>query len=129
MVQMIEFDQIPPIDLVEMGERLRWARELVEPNRMRFARKMEMDHTTVRSYEIGLRSPNIAVLYRICHSLRISFDYLFYGSLSGVDGELAVLLAEQHPELRRHASGRGTSSKAATGSTSQAPTISASISV
>jgi transcriptional regulator with XRE-family HTH domain len=84
----------------QLGKRLKWARELVEPNRAEFARSLGVDHSTIRNIENGTRGPSVALLMTICHSLRISFEYLLQGELRGVDGELAALLSAHHPELR-----------------------------
>ncbi len=82
-----------------LGTRLKWARELVEPNRASFARSLDLDHSTIRNIENGTRSPSVILLMQICHSLRISVEYLLRGELRGVDGELAALLLAHHPEL------------------------------
>ena len=83
----------------QLGVRLKWARELVEPNRAEFARSVGVDVSTIRNIENGTRAPSVALLMQICHSLRISFEYLLHGELRGVDGELAALLSQHHPEL------------------------------
>lgn len=82
-----------------LGARLRWARELVEPNRYVFARKMGIDVTTIRNIENGTRNPTIWLLQRICHTLRIDLDYLVEGRLSGIDSELRTLLVQSHPSI------------------------------
>jgi transcriptional regulator with XRE-family HTH domain len=81
------------------GERILWARQIVEPNRMEFARKLGIDVTTARDIESGKRNPGVELLYALCHSLRISLDYIVKGSLYGVDRELAAQLVMDHPEL------------------------------
>lgn len=83
------------------GLRIRWARELVEPSRINFGRKLGVDHTTLRDIENGKASPGIELTHRICHALRISLHYIIDGTFIGVDPELALLLREAHPELRR----------------------------
>jgi transcriptional regulator with XRE-family HTH domain len=84
-----------------MGERILQAREIVEPNRSTFARAIGVDVATIRKIEDGTRVPSLFMLEHICHSLRISFDYVMDGSLNGVDPELAVLLIERYPQLRQ----------------------------
>jgi transcriptional regulator with XRE-family HTH domain len=83
----------------EIGKRIKWARELVEPNRAAFARLMGCDRTTLQKIEDGDRAPSIFNVLDIAHRLRVSPDYILTGSLRGVDGELAGLLAVHHPEL------------------------------
>jgi DNA-binding XRE family transcriptional regulator len=81
------------------GERIRWAREIVEPNRLDFARKLAVDVSTIRNIETGKTNPGLQLAQRICHSLRISLTYVVDGLLTGVDPELAALLVADHPEL------------------------------
>lgn len=84
-----------------LGARIQWARELVEPNRYAFARKLQVNVTTIAKIEDGTRNPSIWLLWRICHALRIDLDYVTQGWLNGVDPELAQLLKKYHPQLRR----------------------------
>ena len=81
------------------GLRIRWAREEVEPNRYEFARKLGVDATTIRNIENGKANPGMQLLHEMCHSLRISLDYIVDGRLIGIDPELAGLLVARHPEL------------------------------
>lgn len=106
-----------------IGKRVQWAREQVEPNRSEFARAIGVDVSTIRNIENGTRGASVALLQSICHSLRISFEYVLTGSLNGVDPVLARLLVAFHPELavaptaqpkrgsRRTGDRRGTSQK------------------
>lgn len=102
------------------GLRIRWAREIVEPSRIHFGRKLGVDHTTLRDIENGKASPGLELTHRLCHALRISLHYIIDGTFIGVDPELAFLLQEAHPELRRmktpdmQASTGGSGNKAAT---------------
>lgn len=86
----------------EVGQRIRWARELVEPNRAAFARLMGVDRTTLQKIEDGDRPPSIFNVIEIAHRLRVTCDYILTGSLRGVDGELAAMLVSVHPELMRN---------------------------
>jgi transcriptional regulator with XRE-family HTH domain len=83
----------------KIGERIRWARELVEPNRAAFAREMGVDRSTLQKIEDGDRAPSIFNVLDLSHRLRVSPDYILNGSLKGVDGEMAGLLVASHPEL------------------------------
>lgn len=89
----------------EIGKRIKWARELVEPNRAAFARAMGVDRSTLQKIEDGGRPPSIFNVLDIAHKLRVTPDYILKGTLKGVDGELAGLLVARHPEL---APGSGT---------------------
>ena len=86
----------------DMGERIRWARQLVEPNRAAFARILEVDRTTLHKIEDGERAPSVFLVAQLSHRLRVSTDYIILGTLRGVDGELAARLLDAHPELRGH---------------------------
>ena len=95
----------------DIGQRILWARELVEPNRSAFARLMGVDRTTLQKIEEGTRAPSVFNVLEISHRLRVSADYILDGSLAGVDRELAAMLIERHPELltgKRMATVRGT---------------------
>ena len=81
------------------GARILWAREIVEPNRPAFARKLGVDVTTIRNIEAGKTNPGIVLSQRIFHALRISLIYVVEGKLEGVDPELAAILVADHPEL------------------------------
>lgn len=81
------------------GLRIRWAREIVEPSRLQFARKLQVDVSTIRDIETGKTNPGIELAWRIFHAIRISLDYVVVGRFTGVDPELAALLVAAHPEL------------------------------
>ncbi len=85
-----------------IGQRIKWARELVEPNRAAFARAMGVDRSTLQKIEDGDRPPSIFNVLDIAHKLRVTPDYILKGTLKGVDGELAGLLVAHHPELAPH---------------------------
>jgi len=96
----------------DMGSRIRWARQLVEPNRAAFARKLQVGRTTLHKIEDGDRAPSVFLVAELSHKLLVSTDYIILGTLRGVDGEMAAKLLEAHPELRGH---RGTDGPASNG--------------
>ena len=98
-----------------IGARIKWARELVEPNRAAFARAMGVDKSTLQKIEDGDRPPSIFNVLDLAHRLRVTPNYILEGSLKEIDGELAGRLVSLHPEL---APGNG---KATDGGTSQMP--------
>jgi DNA-binding XRE family transcriptional regulator len=81
------------------GARILWAREIVEPNRTDFARKLGVDVTTIRNIEDGKTNPGLQLAHKIFHTLRISLIYVVEGKPEGVDPELAAILVADHPEL------------------------------
>lgn len=84
----------------EIGQRILWARELVEPNRAAFARGLGVDRSTIRKIETGERPPSIFAVLALSHQLRVTPDYILIGRMRDVDGELAAELGARHPELR-----------------------------
>ena len=93
-----------PYDLQEedaqrIGDRLRWVRELVDSTPTQLAADLGVDSSSVRHIENGIRLPSLRMLMVLCHVLRISPQYLLWGSLVGVEPELAARLKAEHPEL------------------------------
>ena len=86
-------------EVLAFGQRLLWVREMVTGNPTRLAADCGVDTSTIRYIERGMRMPSVPLLKMLCHVLRISPDYLLYGSLAGVDSELAAKLKAAHPEL------------------------------
>lgn len=82
-----------------VGARIKWARELVVPNRAEFARIMGVDRSTLVKIEDGSRPPSVFNVMDISHRLRVTADYILHGSLVGIDQELARELIRRHPEL------------------------------
>jgi transcriptional regulator with XRE-family HTH domain len=87
------------VDAVALGDRLRWAREMVSGGPTRLAADVGVDTSAIRHIERGARLPSLHLLQALCHVLRISPQYLLDGSLAGVDPELAAKLKAAHPEL------------------------------
>jgi transcriptional regulator with XRE-family HTH domain len=97
-----------------IGLRIRWARELLVPNRAEFARTLGVDRTTVQKIEQGKRPPSVFNVMEFAHALRVDPNYILLGSMRGIDGELAAALAAAHPELATQPSSREDTSGMAT---------------
>jgi DNA-binding XRE family transcriptional regulator len=82
-----------------IGQRVSWAREAHELNRQQLAKCVGTSRDAIHKIETGLRIPSVFLVQSLCHVLRISPQYLLWGSLQGVDEELAATLAVAHPEL------------------------------
>jgi DNA-binding XRE family transcriptional regulator len=98
-MQQFEHESIAEL-AATVGRHIRWARELVVPNRNMFAQRMGVDSSTIKHIEAGKRLPSLPLFMQLCQELKISPQYILQGQLAGVDGELAVLLASHHPELK-----------------------------
>ena len=83
----------------QIGVRVRWARELLDKTPTQLAAHMGVDASTLRHIETGIRLPSIHMLMSLCHVLRISPQYLLWGTLEGVEPELAATLKSRHPSL------------------------------
>lgn len=86
----------------KMGERLRWVREAMgNPSQDALTQQLDLGrHQTSWSlYERGLRWPDDFEAARLIAKLKITRAYLLEGSLEGVERELAIRLAANHPEL------------------------------
>jgi len=83
-----------------VGERIRWVRETVIPNRSEAARVLGIDPSTLAKIESGERPPSIFNVIEIANRFRVSTDFLLRGLLvARTDQELALTLAAKHPEL------------------------------
>ncbi len=79
---------------------MKWARELVEPNRSEAARVLGVDTSTLTKIEAGTRAPTIFLVIQYANRYRVSTDYLLRGQLKGrMDEEMMLKLAALHPEL------------------------------
>jgi|SRR5215831_13416222 len=83
-----------------IGERLRWAREMLGYSRVELAREIGVDPAFIGKIEAGQRIPSVFLVMSLCHVLHISPQYMLWGSVQGVEGELATKLLDEHPELR-----------------------------
>ena len=63
------------VDPVALGERLRWAREMVSGGPTRLAADVGVDTSAIRHIERGVRLPSLHLLQALCHVLRISPQY------------------------------------------------------
>ena len=84
-----------------IGTRLKWAREILGYSRSELARELGIDPAFVTKLEQGVRIPSVFLVMSLCHVLHISPQYLLWGSVQGVEGELATKLSAAHPELRK----------------------------
>jgi len=96
---MTSQDVVQKAEAQRIGRRITWAREALGYNRSELSRELGIDPAFVGKIETGLRIPSVFLVMSLCHVLHISPQYLLWGSLQGVDGELAAKLGGAHPEL------------------------------
>ena len=92
----------------EVGQRMAWVRSLVEPNRAKFARICGVDTSTLTKVEDGDRAASIFLIRDYANRLRVSADFLLFGTLIGIEPELERRLIAHHPELVLSPPGKGT---------------------
>jgi DNA-binding XRE family transcriptional regulator len=100
----------------DIGRRLLWAREALQLSHMELAIDVGVNEAAIRHIEKGRRGPSLPLIATLCHTLRITPQYLFYGDVRDIDPELRRALLVRHPELRtpsmpRPAGKRSSSSK------------------
>lgn len=84
----------------EIGRRFRWLREVMGLSQPELVESLGGIHQTTWSYyERGKRLPDQFAMVRLAAKLKVSVAYFLEGSLEGVDRDLAIRLAAQHPEL------------------------------
>lgn len=84
----------------EVGQRLRWVREIVAETQTAAAKQLGVDQSTFSGYEAGDRLLPTHIAMRACQAWGLTLDFLYRGSLSSeVRQDVAVRLAAAHPEL------------------------------
>jgi transcriptional regulator with XRE-family HTH domain len=95
---------IPDIEDFEqrwaMAQRIRWVRELREPDIEAAAEAMAVRPDILRHWELGLEQPSLRLLAEFAGRFNVSLDFLYSGRLIGVDPALESALLAYHPELR-----------------------------
>jgi transcriptional regulator with XRE-family HTH domain len=84
---------------VDIGRRMRWARELVVPTASDFAKLCGHDPSTLSKVEAGDRATSVFLLREYSNRLMCSADFFLFGTLGGIEPELERLLITHHPEL------------------------------
>lgn len=84
----------------DMGRRLRFVREALGLTTTELGADLGLDEAAIRHIEKGRRAPSVPLIATLCHVLRITPQYLFYGDIRDIDPELRDYLLQAHPELR-----------------------------
>ena len=82
---------------VEVGRRVRQAREAAGLTQERFAELIGISPQNVSCVERGLAGVSLTVLRRMCEILRVSSDFLLMGDGAGNDAEALTRRLEQLP--------------------------------
>ena len=101
----IRTDAPPPLTeaqrlAADIGRRLSWVREVLRLTPTELAVDLGIDEAAIRHIEKGRRGPSVPLIATLCHVLRITPQYLFYGDVRDIDPELRRSLLVRHPELR-----------------------------
>lgn len=80
-------------EAVEIGARLRRAREAQDIYQEQLAEAVGINRSLLSKLENGQRAPSVFLAMALIEALQISPQYLLWGSMQGVDGELAAKLA------------------------------------
>jgi transcriptional regulator with XRE-family HTH domain len=88
----------------DVGRRLKWVRQAMNMSQQQVADLLGIDRSSWALYERGQRLPDHYRVPVIAGRLRISVGYILSGSLDGVDRNLAIALASEHPQLARNTS-------------------------
>jgi transcriptional regulator with XRE-family HTH domain len=84
----------------QIGVRLRYVREALQLTTTELGADVGLDEAAIRHIEKGRRGPSVPLIATLCHLLRITPQYLFYGDVRDIDPELREALLQAHPELR-----------------------------
>lgn len=84
----------------EMGRRLQFVRKALGLTTTELAADLGLNEATIRYIEKGRRGPSVPLISTLCHLLKITPQYLFYGDVRDIDPELREVLVATHPELR-----------------------------
>ncbi len=82
---------------IEVGCRVRQAREAAGLTQERFAELIGVSPQNVSCVERGLAGVSLTVLRRICETLHVSSDALLWGRSGGNDAEILARRLEQLP--------------------------------
>lgn len=79
-----------------VGERLRWVREVLGMSQREFGRRAGLGSNTYNQVELGLKMPSIEMAIAICDAHGLTLDYIFRGDT----GDLKHSVAEGIKILR-----------------------------
>lgn len=87
-------------DLLVIGERLKFVRELADCSQEQVCEVIHVEQSTYSKWEKGKRVPNPLRVKEFCSRFRVSMDYIYNGRMGQTHPALAVRLLER-PDLLR----------------------------
>ena len=70
---------LQPLDLKEMGARVRRQREFLGYTREQLAEKLEVSPKFCSDIELGIKGVSLQTLCNLSHILKLSTDYILFG--------------------------------------------------
>jgi transcriptional regulator with XRE-family HTH domain len=82
-----------------MADRIRWVREMKEPDIEKVAVAMGLDVTHWLRIEAGLERPTLSKLSEFAYRFSVSIDFLFAGRIREPDRDFLSAVLRRHPTL------------------------------
>lgn len=91
----------PPLSptAVGAGARIAALRKIADITQERLAALLHVTQSTIAKWETGERMADPDRMTTICSRFKVTMDFLYRGRLEGVPRDLALVLAQRHPEL------------------------------
>lgn len=81
------------------GRRLAAVRQMVGLTQVKLGELLQVDQSAVGKWETGSRMPDPYKMSAVCARFGVTMDFVYRGRLEGVNRELALALAQAHPDL------------------------------
>lgn len=85
------------MDWGSIGRRIRRQREFLGYTREQFAEQLDVTPKFCSDIELGLKGMSVPTLCRISHILKLSTDYILYGTQETSDTSQITLMLDQCP--------------------------------
>jgi transcriptional regulator with XRE-family HTH domain len=78
----------------EIGRRLRAVRFVANQTQQAFAASIDAKQNSYQKWESGALFPDPVALMKVCARHQVHFNFLYGGDFAGIDGSIAVKLAQ-----------------------------------